>query len=360
MAEAGTPGVRSVSRRIVVGLVVAGVVVPVAAQAAEASGTPLTTTARHGSTPAAESGGAGRAIPLVGTVGTVREEKGAAHLASYVLESDGGNDHVAYLRSGDRFVRTPYREAVVSPDGRWVAGVPGHLRYRPADEIVLIDRTGNRKYTVRTPRGVAAPQWSPDGKRVLLTAYKSTKTVGFITIDVAHRVPALSETGKPRPAQQIGADGRFFWNGDGSGVMRSEEDGSIALYGLTGRRTRLYKRAGTVEEWNSPPSLFSPSGRTFATYLDDGTGKDREIGVVDASTGRVVHRVRGGFTGFFGWYGDDRLIVRYEGKGEPRPVAFRYLDLAGKARGTLVKEKLVLGPGNADFTAQITRLQFMR
>jgi hypothetical protein len=55
-----------------------------------------------------------------------------------------------------------------------VAGVrqPDCRLWVVTKKIDLIDRKTQRKYTIALPAPVKSPEWSPDGRTLLLTAYK--------------------------------------------------------------------------------------------------------------------------------------------------------------------------------------------
>ncbi|MFD1938399.1 MULTISPECIES: hypothetical protein [Nonomuraea] len=287
----------------------------------------------------------GSRIRLAGTSATLDDVKGPSRLASYILTEDAGNANIGYLRVGDGFVRTPYRQVPVSKNGRWAVGVPGHQRYKPARRIVLIDRARDQRYTVAMPVGVTSAQWSPDGRTVLLTAYRSRgesyETIGFVTVDVHERRPRLVPAGSTWFVEgwDVGLSGRFFWNGEGTGVLSTLEDGAgVAAFDLSGRRTRVYAGAGSLETLAT--SVFAPSGGRFVSLGDGDTSDTREIRVVDAVSGRIVHRLRGSFQG---WYGDDHIIVMRGHEAEtagPPTSTFRLVSPGGRAGTVLIRERL--------------------
>jgi hypothetical protein len=277
-------------------------------------------------------------ITLSGTSATLDDASGPARLASYVLTSDAGNRSVGYLRVRDAFVKTPYRQVAVAKGGRWAAGVPGYKSYLPAHRIVLIDRVRHAEYSVRTPVGVTSAQWSPDGRRLLLTAFRprdtSYKTIGFVTMTVTGRTPRLVKAGPGWTGMwDLETYGLFYWNADGTGVLSALPNyHDVAAYDLSGHRTRLYRDVGYLE--GPANSLFSPSGRLFVS------AGDGRFAIVDADTGKVVHRLHGGFRG---WYDDDRVIVMRRTDVAPpiRPTAtFRLVSLGGKAGPILIRERL--------------------
>lgn len=127
----------------------------------------------------------------------------------------------------------------------------------------------------------------------------------------------------------------------------------IAVYGLDGKRRRFYTGVGVFDEW-SAGTVSSPSGRFFATLVrkDDNA---RDIGIVEASTGKILHRVGGrDIQAFAGWYDDEHVILkRVRGK----TVTFQRVGFSGVADLDLIKEKLVAGP--ADYEPHLARVNFV-
>ncbi|MFD2355282.1 hypothetical protein ACFSTC_47530 [Nonomuraea ferruginea] len=145
---------------------------------------------------------------LAGTVGTVNDGL-PVRLASYSLIWDAYQAFHGYLREGRTFVKTRYREALVAPGGRWVAGVPDRRLWRATEKIDLIDRGTGRTHAVRMPAPVTSPEWSADGGTLLLTAYRKHRdgaltVIGFVTLDARDRVPRLVRTGPPASGGGLG------------------------------------------------------------------------------------------------------------------------------------------------------------
>ncbi|TXK43232.1 hypothetical protein [Nonomuraea sp. C10] len=298
-------------------------------------------------------------VRLAGTVGTVNDGL-PVRLASYSLIWDAGQAFHGYLREGRTFVKTRYREALVAPGGRWVAGVPDRRLWRATEKIDLIDRGTGRTHAVRMPAPVTSPEWSADGGTLLLTAYRKHRdgaltVIGFVTLDARDRVPRLVRTGPQRRVAdwEIGRGFRFFFAGPGRVMARHDHKGGVAVYDMDGRRQRFYKGVGAFDEW-AAVTVASPSGRLFATVLGE-NDKGRRIGVVDAATGRVVHRVGGYAESFAGWYDEKHVIVmRVRG----RTQIFQRVSLSSGATLDLIREKLVAGP--AEYEPHLERVNFVR
>ncbi|MGP3932513.1 hypothetical protein [Nonomuraea sp. KM88] len=306
-------------------------------------------------------------IKLAGTSGRLNDERGAVRLASYSLIFDAGQGYYGYLREGDRFVRTPYREALAAPGQRWVAGIPDHRLWLPMKKIDLIDRQSRRTYTISLPAPVTSPEWSPDGRTLLLTAYDkhrdgSLTIIGFITLNVADRVPRLVRAGPRHTVSDwsIGRAFRFYFAGRSGRVLATHNDADpssarsrIAVYDLRGKLRRFYSGVGAFDEW-SAVTVSSPSGRLFATVVRK-DGDRVQIGIVEASTGKILHRIGKDVRAFAGWYDDEHIIVK---RVHGLTQLFQRVHLSGRAGLDLIKERLVVGP--ADYEPHLERVNFVR
>ncbi|MFI6908735.1 hypothetical protein ACIBKY_46255 [Nonomuraea sp. NPDC050394] len=298
---------------------------------------------------------------LAGTAGKVDDRAGTVKLASYSLIFDAGQQYHGYLRMGGRFVKTRYREALVAPGQRWVAGIPDPRLWLPQQKIDLIDRKNGRTHPVRLPAPATSPEWSPDGRTLLLTAYDkhrdgSLTIIGFITMNVADRVPRLVKAGpRHRVANwSIGREFRFYFAGTSRQVLAVHGKNRISLYGMNGKPRKVYKNVGGLAEWTAA-TVFSPSGRLFATVLRT-NDKGSQIGIVEASTGKILHRTGQDIDAFAGWYDDEHIIVRrFQGRNQ---VVFQRADLSGKADLDLIRERLIVGV--ADYAPHLERVNFVR
>jgi hypothetical protein len=307
-------------------------------------------------------------VKPAGTSGKVND-RGPLRLASYSLVFDAGQGLYGYLREGKKFVKTPYREAVVAPGRRWVAGIPGYELWKAKKKIDLIDRHSGRKHTISLPAPATSPEWSPDGRTLLLTAYRnigggSLTVIGFITLNVADRVPRLVKAG-PRHivsgGWEAGRNYRFFFAGGSDRVLARHDDADasspksrLAVYDLRGKPRRYYTGVGVPDE-TSASHVFSPSGRLFATMVCDDDLRCA-IWIVETSTGKIVRRIGGkGLRAFIDWYDDEHIIVQRE---RGRTHLFQRVDLAGRGGVDLIREKLTANV--AGYDPHLERVHFVR
>ncbi len=179
----------------------------------------------------------------------------------------------------------------LSPDGRRVAvGAEwdGESRLGIADRTALLrDGLDAVRWLDRRVPWDGRAKWSPDGKRLLLTAgiktgpplraYVVDGDTGAVLREL--RFPSISEP----PALA------FSWSPDGREIFLPTSWGAVQFFDLTGRPTRRWQGLGTdVTGWWSGSS---PSGRLLALETI-GAGPDTKSAVVvETGTGRVVARL---------------------------------------------------------------------
>ncbi|MEU8267897.1 hypothetical protein AB0B89_12075 [Sphaerisporangium sp. NPDC049002] len=217
--------------------------------------------------------------------------------------------------------RTDWAKLDVAPGMKLAAVLERDL---PARRIGLLDMATSQVVTwVDLDHPVTDVSWSPDGTKLLATAYDRDPTIrthlsadgnsyrtpdpgrtGFQVVDVAsgrasfHPVAAERDAGSfPKPASV------FRWSDDGTLVF--EPDGQKGYdhrlyYDLDGRRRDdapkdvvTYQRAGV-----------SPNGRLYA---DGGTPPGPETTVRDVATGKVVGRQK--MLQLLAWADDEHLIA---------------------------------------------------
>jgi Tol biopolymer transport system component len=121
--------------------------------------------------------------------------------------------------------------ASVSPDGKWIAAA-GQLRTgQPYDQrlnqIWLIDDSGHAHPLLAHPTEGRAPNWSPDGIRVVFESNQGSPSPGFYAIFVANRDGSglRQLTSFDRNAQHP------IWSPDGKWIAFSERTQKAIGYG---------------------------------------------------------------------------------------------------------------------------------
>lgn len=161
----------------------------------------------------------------------------------------------------------------------------------------------------------AEPQWSPDGKRLLVSLSSSTGRPGFTVVDPTDGVVTTRwpETSLKAPY--------FGWYGDGTKITATLSDGSaIQLYDLDGAAGQKIPVKGTV----SGAGSWSPDLRRVVVHTADGNQ------VVATDTGAVVATLPvGRIPGAAAWWPDaTHLLVR--STGEHGAIRLCLATLSGK------------------------------
>jgi hypothetical protein len=266
-----------------------------------------------------------------------------------VTRSNLGDYRVFDRRSG-RYVATPWRTAVPSPDGRLVAVTAwevGKVGIVAADRV--LDQTAVRWIADSLSSG-GDPQisavWSPDGSRVLLDAYFSSGLVqsgssaryrvefGALLVDartLASRVVLLRSM-QADPAAGMGKvvfgpGGKNFAVAMDVGDSSAPSGGLLVVFDERGRATAQIR----IGRETLPDQPFSPDGRLVAVHSSDVFygGSTR---VLTLSTGAEVRRSAGDVVG---WLDDRHYLVRTGG-------SVRVIELGS---GRVLNEKRLAPPG---------------
>jgi predicted Ser/Thr protein kinase len=250
---------------------------------------------------------------LPGVAATAYENPSdAIWLTYYEVQRDGKGTWINYPREsrGGSFKKSlKYWQTSISPDGRLAAGRTKKYTSNHYHAVEIVDRETKRTRsidTVKSPYTYDSPEWTKDGKRLLLTMKdpreKEWTAIGFIVVDV--------EAGKAKAVRIKDTsikDGHFYWSGDESQVVvsfvRKGADG-LRFYDLDGGKAREITGVGAA--YNTSTGLFSPSGRSFVTKCpeDEGSGDC----VWDTASGRKTRTVESECTKVLGWYDETHLF----------------------------------------------------
>ncbi|WP_432063820.1 hypothetical protein [Streptomyces sp. C10-9-1] len=280
----------------------------------------------------------------------------AYHTTKVVKQSDGnavGTYEWSLLNtSTGRYEKTDWAWIDVAPGMRTAAVLERDL---PVTRIgVLEPATGTVERWIEVDKAVGGVQFSPDGKRLVATAYalhpdglfkdasyrlndetvpgpKPSRT-GYWVIDVASGRKTFTAL-PPRRGEDGPGAGRqdFHWSLDGKLVWEAwgNEQGRI-FYDLDGEESPI---PGQEAALPSPRAVLSPDGRLMTGDFA-GEGTDIVSEVLDAKTGRRTALVPG--QQLIAWADDNHLIAwRCDpedcrpGKGEFRNQLL-LVDLDGK------------------------------
>lgn len=254
----------------------------------------------------------------------------------------GANDYWAYDGSSGRYVRTPWRSAVPSPDGRlvlvseWNSQKIDHVGIVAADRV--LDRTAvrwisdGRFHPGQVPPGDGPGVWSPDSSRVLLMAFVTTgagpRTEWHVVVFDARTLAAREVALAPPAGGLVVTLGstRVVFGPHGKGFAFLTP-GVLALFDEQGRATGQVP-VGKAVMHDQP---FSADGRLVAVYSVGPSGGYSQM--LTVAGGGEVGRADGDAVGWV----DDRHCVVQVGRSarvveipSGRVVAERQLAPAGR------------------------------
>jgi hypothetical protein len=243
-------------------------------------------------------------------------------------------DSTSYLmdRATGEFRVVPYGTAVPSPDGRrfFVAdGKRGGVQSGVGGEVRWVDAYDSHTNAV---------EWSPDGRRLLISSAGKEEPGGFTVVDA--ETLAADPFVPMTDMQQLNARGLgFFWSPDGrsightitaaggEGYLDRDQTLAIRFYDLRGNTLRTIGLTGTAAVRTSAD--VSPDGSRAAAVLD----VDKLVRIVDLTTGEVTAEFRAG--GVAGWYDADHLVARDDD-------ALVVVDLSGRVVRSVPEQRELL------------------
>lgn len=246
-----------------------------------------------------------------------------------------------YNTTTERYEKVPWAYLDVAPGMRQAAVLEGEL---PSKRIGILDMsTGKVTRWIELDRGVAAVDWSPDGKRLIATTYSKNpdrmlddtgrhpknppkahcSRTGFYLVDVAggdssfralpdQQTDEMGWCGNSREDARWSQDGRLIHT-----PVVSTGDGPVRVYyDLRGESVPAPRGADLA---GYEDVLFSPDGRLVAggQVARPGSAGEVDTRVLDVATGEPVGRQQ--VQRLLGWAGNHRLIAwGYDGEDEFR------------------------------------------
>jgi hypothetical protein len=255
-------------------------------------------------------------------------------LVRYEVVDGAGRTVLGYDRTTGRYqpVGAPPPDTATAPAG-YTATIYGEP-YQPRGVRLTDKRTGKSRNVPINAYDVTAPQWSPDGRTLLVTINdKDENRNGFALVDPAAGTATLRWIGDEFDSYYY----LFTWHPDGKHVILALADRSNGgedkpdkvaawqLFDLDGRPGARLPVRGTI----TGTGVWSPSGRyAVVDGVVDATGA--RIGhrvVVDVATGRTLVDLppdRGAW-----WLGDEQLLVAHRDRDEG-PTRLDVVDLQGR------------------------------
>ncbi|GAT68529.1 serine/threonine protein kinase-like protein [Planomonospora sphaerica] len=258
-------------------------------------------------------------VRIPGTEVFLHEDPGDSwHVASYQSYREDRTWGPSYLRArgGTSFERIGgLQEVVVSSTGAHAVVSP-HVKtdLGTFDQVRILDRATGKEITVQTaerPTQTRYPRWSPDGARVLLTAFRTEGQVrmgrseGFVIVDAAagsaRIVRVADDNDGPHP---------YAWGPDGTTVIQRAPGGAVRVRNLDGTLVRTLSAVG---EATGDDVAVSPLGPVVTTVCP---GEPGRICLWDYTTGarRAAVRLPGGAV-FGGWLGGRNLLATKTRRG---------------------------------------------
>jgi Tol biopolymer transport system component len=226
---------------------------------------------------------------------------GAANSTWYLLDTKSGE------RTRLEALTGPFLS--ISPDGKTLLGATAEgfalAAVKPSDATSAIASTAT------SPGTAKYAEWSPDGSRLVLTAFTTPANGDIMTTFL---VDATS--GRVTPL-----DGAGVWSPDGARLMvwRQVKDHVGELHMLDRDGRLLWSKASTgavgAGAWSADGSLI------YAQVLDQmgvagAYGALERVDIIESATGATAYRIRGG-TCPLGWAaGTHRLLAESYGFGE--------------------------------------------
>jgi len=202
---------------------------------------------------------------------------------------------------------TPQRYPRISPDGRSVAvHIPDPESGAPDIWIYDVRRDLRSRFTF-DPAADQTPQWSPDGQSLAFGSAREGSNVALWTAPVAGTQPPRKVAAGPRDLSPNG------WSPDGERIVATAFGGSmptdiVVVPAAGGDPSPL-----VAAEFNETNAALSPDGRWIA-YQSNETGRD-EVYVTSFPVPGRKWQVSQGEGTTPAWRGDSREVYYRDGRG---------------------------------------------
>lgn len=192
-----------------------------------------------------------------------------------------------------------------SPDGKYISFLSSRPGPAKGNQLWVMDRRGGEaeQLTSITDKEIEGYEWSPDGKRLLLSMRPKLE-------------PEAEEGKPPAPPKPIVID-RYHFKQDVHGYIHDEDWTSLWLYDLETKKAEKLTTGKNVDE---EQAQWSPDGKWIAFVSNQDADPDRsnndDVFVVDAKAGSAARRLttwKGPDHGPLAWSPDSKSIAYAQG-----------------------------------------------
>jgi dipeptidyl aminopeptidase/acylaminoacyl peptidase len=192
-----------------------------------------------------------------------------------------------------------------SPDGKYISFLSSRPGPAKGNQLWVMDRRGGeaQQLTAITDKELDGYEWSPDGKKLLLSMRPKLE-------------PEAEEGKPPAPPKPIVID-RYHFKQDVHGYIHDEDWTSLWVYDLETKKAEKLTTSKSVDE---EQAQWSPDGKWIAFVSNQDADPDRsnndDVFVVDAKAGSTARRLtawKGPDHGPLAWSPDSKSIAYAQG-----------------------------------------------
>jgi dipeptidyl aminopeptidase/acylaminoacyl peptidase len=226
-----------------------------------------------------------------------KEDKSVTHL--WMVKWDGSADlQLTYDKEGASAPK-------FSPDGKYISFMSSRPGPAKGSQVWVMDRRGGeaQQLTEIKDQDIERYDWSPDGKKLLLTLHPKAE-------------PEPEEGKKPEPPKPIVID-RYHFKQDVHGYIRDNDYDALYIYDLA---TKKPEKLTTDKNVSEEQAVWSPDGQWIA-YVSNHTPdpdrtNDTDVFVVAAKPGSAAKKLTawtGEDGGRLAWSPDSKSIAYTQG-----------------------------------------------
>ena len=226
-----------------------------------------------------------------------KDDKSVTHL--WMVKWDGSADlQLTYDKEGASAPK-------FSPDGKYISFMSSRPGPAKGSQVWVMDRRGGeaQQLTEIKDQDIERYDWSPDGKKLLLTLHPKAE-------------PEPEEGKKPEPPKPSVID-RYHFKQDVHGYIRDNDYDALYIYDLA---TKKPEKLTTDKNVSEEQAVWSPDGQWIAYVSNHDPDPDRsennDVFVVAAKPGSAAKKLtssKGNDGGRLAWSPDSKSIAYTEG-----------------------------------------------